>query len=51
MTKIELIQALSEFPDDAIVTIAHELIGDEHYLVRVEHEEDDNIIILHETEW
>ena len=48
MTVEELSEMLSKMPQDAIVRIKHELIGDEHYAERIELKQD-GCVWIHET--
>lgn len=48
MTVKELIELLTELPEEAIVMISHDLIGDKHELVDVQGPDGDNIVWLHE---
>lgn len=48
MTVKELMEALSEMPEDAIVRITHELCGDEQFAERIELKQD-GCVWIHET--
>ena len=41
MTVQELVEKLSELPEDAIVMLKHQLIGDEQYAKTVAYKKDD----------
>ena len=51
MTVRELKEILDEFPEDALVMVKHELIGDEHYVEDVTYKERDYHDETHGVVW
>ena len=49
MNVYELIEILYRLPEDAVVMVHHELVGDKHDVQRVEYDEKNSVLILHET--
>lgn len=49
MNVCDLIEILYRLPEDAVVMVHHELMGDKHEVQRVEYDEKNSVLILHET--
>lgn len=49
MTVLELKRLLQRIPDNAIVIVKHDLIGDEHSAEKIEYDGKTNIVYIRET--
>lgn len=50
MNVYDLIEALHRLPEDTVVVVRHELVGNEHEVNHVEYDEKHGVLILHEID-